>query len=144
MYSTQEERIRARKTSMRKYDQKRAVLHKDRIDERNRKYREQNRKKLAVRSKKWREDNPEIYKSICRRMNFRRRGAAVPKSVKLDLIMKNKDCAICKLDLNGDVQIDHILPVSKGGTSEFGNLQAVHSLCNQRKGANILLSVCPA
>ena len=33
------------------------------------------------------------------------------------------------------IHIDHIIPFSKGGSSEVGNLQPAHADCNLRKGA---------
>lgn len=38
----------------------------------------------------------------------------------------------------GDIHIDHILPVSLGGLSELSNLQVTHSWCNLKKGARVL------
>ena len=33
------------------------------------------------------------------------------------------------------LEIDHIIPVAKGGTSEADNLQTAHKACNRSKGA---------
>ena len=46
-------------------------------------------------------------------------------------------CGICGEDIKaGDaIHIDHIVPFSKGGTSEIDNLQPTHAVCNMRKGA---------
>ena len=41
----------------------------------------------------------------------------------------------CGWPLDGDVHVDHILPVAAGGTNDWMNLQALHALCNQRAGA---------
>jgi 5-methylcytosine-specific restriction endonuclease McrA len=40
-------------------------------------------------------------------------------------------CAAC--GKVGDTVIDHIIPVSKGGTSDVGNLQPLCTMCNCRK-----------
>ena len=44
-------------------------------------------------------------------------------------------CGICKnsFELTDDIHIDHIRPVSKGGTSDFSNLQLAHAFCNVSK-----------
>jgi 5-methylcytosine-specific restriction endonuclease McrA len=46
-------------------------------------------------------------------------------------------CGICKKPMNAwgkDVQLDHRIPLSKGGTEDESNLQMTHRYCNQRKG----------
>jgi hypothetical protein len=45
-------------------------------------------------------------------------------------------CGICGGPVpETDVQIDHVIPLARGGPHEAANLQVSHSLCNQRKGA---------
>lgn len=45
-------------------------------------------------------------------------------------------CAYCKTALiAGQIHVDHVVPVSRGGSHEIGNLVASCSGCNQRKGA---------
>ena len=46
-------------------------------------------------------------------------------------------CPICGEDIEvGDaIHIDHIVPFSKGGSSEIDNLQPAHAACNMRKGS---------
>lgn len=55
------------------------------------------------------------------------------------------DCGLCgehiDLDLHwpdsGSLQIDHIIPVSRGGSNERRNLQPAHAKCNMRKNNRI-------
>lgn len=66
---------------------------------------------------------------------------------------QNFRCAICNGKMNHNWRenennylyhtIDHILPISKGGRHNFGNIQIVHFLCNMVKGTgkNIKLNV---
>lgn len=50
-------------------------------------------------------------------------------------------CQLCKQGVDpaipyGDPMygtLDHVVPVSRGGTNEFANLQLAHMVCNQRK-----------
>lgn len=44
-------------------------------------------------------------------------------------------CQICKELCLDDPSIDHIKPVSKGGTHTWDNVQLAHRICNIKKGA---------
>lgn len=46
-------------------------------------------------------------------------------------------CGICSLSVDhGDVHLDHIKPLSKGGPTMLANLRVTHSACNLQKGAS--------
>ena len=44
-------------------------------------------------------------------------------------------CAICRDQLNGAWEIDHVQPIKKGGKTLFTNLQLLCRTCNRSKGA---------
>lgn len=47
-------------------------------------------------------------------------------------------CGICKGEVEPHLlEIDHIHPVSLGGTNDLDNLQVAHALCNRKKGARV-------
>jgi len=56
----------------------------------------------------------------------------------------NAACAICGLLIDYDAQstdpyslnIDHIIPLAKGGATDLSNLQPTHRICNIRKHDN--------
>lgn len=51
----------------------------------------------------------------------------------------NGICAICDEPVHdGPAHIDHIVPLSKGGTHTYNNLQFTHARCNLVKGAKLL------
>src|SRR5690349_19945243 len=53
-------------------------------------------------------------------------------------------CQICYRTANIlDCNVDHIVPVAKGGTNDLDNLQLTHIWCNSRKGddtGNVILN----
>lgn len=57
------------------------------------------------------------------------------------LLLTHQDhrCALCKGPLAlHDAHVDHIMPVAKGGTDDFSNLQITHMNCNLRKGRKVV------
>lgn len=64
----------------------------------------------------------------------------VTASVRYEVLRRdNFRCVICGASAkNGAVlHVDHILPVSKGGTSEMANLRTLCERCNLGKGSKI-------
>ena len=49
-------------------------------------------------------------------------------------------CHICNKPIHyTDFSIDHIIPISKGGTQDLDNLVPAHKVCNSQKGNKILI-----
>jgi len=60
----------------------------------------------------------------------------IPRWVKnIVELEKGTICGICNKPIKfGDkYEIDHIYPVSRGGSNSLGNLQVVHKKCNRKK-----------
>ena len=64
---------------------------------------------------------------------------------KRNVISKLKDeqgyrCAYCKnkFNKNNRATIDHVVPISKGGSNHLGNLVAACAGCNRKKGSMII------
>lgn len=52
----------------------------------------------------------------------------------------NNTCQICgKILLDREIEIDHIIPYSRGGTSDEANLRVTCLECNRKKGKKIEL-----
>jgi 5-methylcytosine-specific restriction endonuclease McrA len=51
-------------------------------------------------------------------------------------------CGICELPVDrSDFQVDHIVPLAKGGQHSYANTQPAHPLCNARKHAQVGFSL---
>ncbi len=47
-------------------------------------------------------------------------------------------CGICRLDVAPqDVHIDHVRPVSRGGSNAMANLRVTHGVCNMKRGNRV-------
>ncbi|HEY9692867.1 MAG TPA: HNH endonuclease signature motif containing protein [Oculatellaceae cyanobacterium] len=62
----------------------------------------------------------------------------VPKTVATLLKSQKGKCAHCKLHFTEQsvMEVDHIIPKSKGGRNEYKNLQLLHRHCHDKKTAN--------
>lgn len=49
------------------------------------------------------------------------------------LMIQNSNCSICGCKEKSKLQIDHIIPVSKGGSDGLDNLQVLCYKCNYKK-----------
>ena len=70
------------------------------------------------------------------------RGGPVPPGMRSGMIVEARRekaaCALCGEALGPSddlLHIDHIMPLARGGRTEQSNLQVVHRVCNQKKGA---------
>lgn len=105
-----------------------------------------NFKKHIARACRWRELNPEKAKAYAKLYspirNARRRtleSIAGPKftvsDVRSILDRQHFKCTYCATSLKSEFHIDHIHPLSKGGSNLAANLQALCPKCNQGKSS---------
>lgn len=118
------------------------LSHKIEITEKDRKYYQSHKIEESERSRKY--GLTEKGKLSRKRRNHNRRTLmrniqatlTVEQWSKILIIQKNK-CNICgkRFSITLPSTIDHIIPLSKGGTLVFENVQALCRSCNCSKGA---------
>jgi 5-methylcytosine-specific restriction endonuclease McrA len=109
--------------------------------ERARRWQLANAERVRQKNRNWREANPDKYREHMRLGRSRRRArlASLP-----DYVITTGDvrrllagpCAVADC-ANTDIQIDHIIPIARGGSHGIGNLQPLCSSHNQSKGARL-------
>lgn len=115
---------------------------------------ERSRRKMA----KWRAEHPEENRLLIHAHGAKRRALAsnvfVKENVKR-LVVAERDswtCGLCNKPINPTLtyinaetgrpdpwylNIDHIIPLSKGGDHSYANSQATHARCNNKKSHHI-------
>lgn len=106
-----------------------------------------NRERATARTAEWRARNPEKFRAIKQRRRSRKRGAETEKFTDLEIFERDGwTCGICRESIDpslrhGDpmaVQLDHVIPLGKGGSHTRANVQASHASCNRHKGARLI------
>jgi 5-methylcytosine-specific restriction endonuclease McrA len=108
------------------------------------------------RVEKWVEDNPDKARVIKKASNNRRRNRvriAGELNLSSIVLLENYNlqtfgndvfhCEYCNIQIEGTYHLDHIVPVSKGGTNEISNLAVSCPKCNLQKNARSLDQFAP-
>ena len=96
---------------------------------------------VMERNRKWRADNPDRYREHMR-MGRARRRARLAELPTYDVTAKDmrrllaSPCAVTGCNRT-DIQIDHVIPVARGGSHGVGNFQPLCSSHNQSKGKRL-------
>lgn len=119
--------------------------HPDKVREYGRIYRERNPGRDLEDTRRWIAANPERAAENFRRNTLRRRARLVGATIgPVDLqALWTGTCPLCGDTMDRTINypdplsasVDHIVPLSLGGTHEQANLQWTHLVCNIRKGA---------
>lgn len=127
------------KEHKRQYDKARCDAMRDKInaDSMARYYADPS-KRLA-HAKAWVERNPERRRAIsksykARRRTVEREGISGPELLAWTQAQKKK-CYWCGVDCRAKFEVDHYVPLSRGGKHEASNLVIACKPCNQNKSA---------
>jgi 5-methylcytosine-specific restriction endonuclease McrA len=117
-----------------------AKQNAEKISKYQKEYRENNIVQDNERHKLWRKNNPLKVKDSRAKQNHARRAiknGEIDKDITISMLYeRDKEmCGICReLVALEDRSIDHIKPISKGGTHVWNNVQLAHFKCNTKKG----------
>lgn len=135
-----------------KSDRKWREKNKEYKKKKDREYQKKNRKRILIYQKEWKKQNKELFYAqikdwlnrnkdrraiISRKYNHKRRsilkdaGTFTYEQWIEKLKLFNYRCADCKKKTK--LTIDHIKPLSKGGTNTIDNIQPMCLSCNSKK-----------
>jgi 5-methylcytosine-specific restriction endonuclease McrA len=112
--------------------------NKERFKESKKAYRQANLERRKKYYKEYTLANPEKMrdKSSARRAKVLSNGVFKITNKELKKLY-NSSCLYC--GSKKDIQMDHIIPISKGGRHSIGNLAPACGKCNQSKGGKLLI-----
>jgi 5-methylcytosine-specific restriction endonuclease McrA len=110
--------------------------YKERAHLSSKKYRDKNKKKIYDRFSKYQKDNRERYRIHCaiRRARKAKAGGSFTYPQWVELCNKYDNRCLCCGDQK-KLTVDHVIPISKGGTNNIENIQPLCLSCNSSKGA---------
>jgi 5-methylcytosine-specific restriction endonuclease McrA len=140
------------KEALSAYNKEYSKKNKEAINAHRRSYYAENREAFNARERKYRKDNPHIGSAIKNRRRASKLNNGVEKYTELQVLETyGTDCHICHwpVDMSaprrsGDpgwetgLQIDHVIPISKGGSDTLSNVRPSHAYCNNSKGARLM------
>lgn len=107
----------------------------EKISERHKRYREVNREKIAERHRRYSLSNPEKNREKQHRRRARKTGNGgdyTPYRWKKLCAFYDDRCVCC--GEQKPLTVDHVIPLSLGGTNSIDNIQPLCVNCNSRKG----------
>ena len=97
---------------------------------------EENREAVGLKVVKWRIENPVMLKAQRTNRKARVRGAAgshTHEDILRMIILQKHKCPYCLCSIKEEHHVDHIIPVSKGGSNNPENIQILCPTCNMKK-----------
>jgi 5-methylcytosine-specific restriction endonuclease McrA len=110
--------------------------HKEKRTKATRERWHQNKEKYTLTTKAWREANALHCRALSRSYKARKKaapGSHTGEDVAAILKAQRGRCAACGTDVRDGFHVDHIQPLSKGGSNDKSNLQILCSFCNLSK-----------
>lgn len=105
------------------------------------KYREDNKERLSMLGKKWRLKHPDSLRDSQHRRRALKKKTKTEKFSSFDIFDRDRwVCGLCHKKVDRllkwpdpmSASLDHIVPLSKGGTHTRDNVQIAHLICNEK------------
>lgn len=125
----------------------RYLVNSEKEKARNKAHYKANPEKVKTWNKAWRDANPEKNRDYTRKRRALKRTTQIePISEKIVYLRDGWICQHCKKRVNKELKwphpkspsLDHIIPLNKGGTHTYKNVQLAHLLCNMSKKDTLL------
>jgi 5-methylcytosine-specific restriction endonuclease McrA len=132
------------KEEISEYKKRWATKNEESVSASKRKHYELNRDEIIARSKKWGEENPEKVRQAKANTSRKRRAArhASPGSFTAEEFealceQYGNRCLACG-DTEAALEADHVVPLTRGGSDEIGNVQPLCGVCNRKKFVSVI------
>jgi 5-methylcytosine-specific restriction endonuclease McrA len=99
-------------------------------------WRLKNKEKHSEQRKATRKANPNVYRAHAENRRARKLatgGSYTAQQIDNLLILQRHKCVGCSVSIKGGFEIDHVVALSKGGSSDISNIQLLCKPCNRRK-----------
>lgn len=98
-----------------------------------------NKESLAQQNKQWRQAHPVKMLEYSARRRARKRGADIGTVTSEIILQMLKDqdglCAYCEVELDAGFEVEHMIPLVRGGKHCWSNLAISCPTCNRGKGS---------
>lgn len=111
---------------------------KDAASSRAREWYAKNRDRAIARQKEYNVRNPENVITSSHNRRARKNsadGSHTAQDIKQLFALQRGKCACCKVGINDGYHVDHVIPLSLGGSNDRLNLQLLCPTCNLQKSA---------
>lgn len=116
------------------------ALNRDRERARSAAWAAEHREIASARAKAWAIENPSLAREHSRNRRARKlaaEGTHTAEDIAALFALQKGKCACCHVSLRKKYHVDHVQPLSKGGSNDKYNLQLLCPTCNIRKHAKL-------
>lgn len=113
------------------------LANPQKMRESRRKWKQTHWEETLASRRKWAKVHPDRNREKENRRRVRKFGNKIEKISFGEIWDRDSGiCGICHCYIaNGKWELDHIVPISKGGQHIYANVQVAHPTCNRKKGA---------